>query len=696
MKEIFIKGNCRNVSNITALGDAVLSIGQFSNAESAIGIKEGIIISTGAIELALGPNIEDEAGFPFELVSNDPDLSQLATDELYDVTGIEFDFVPLDARVTFRYVFASEEYCEFVGTSFNDVFGFFVSGPGINGDFNDDAINVATLFTTGENVSINNVNHLSNELFYVSNVTTIDAEKCEIDHDPTFQELIEYDGFTVPLVASFEVIPCETYRIRLTLGDVGDAYLDSAVFLEANSFDLGEKTQLRAEVLGRDEPVAYEGCADGQFVFTRSSLNRINEDCTVEFMISPESEATNGIDFVEIPLSVTIPAGDTSFVLPITVLEDNIPEGPETLKLAFEYDCDCIDPVFSELTISEATGFSVSFGEIVVCPGQTFSISPEVAGGVPPLTFRWATGATTDTLTGSLSAPTQYTVTVTDFCGNADTAVANIGVQNTPSAILAGTYDLCETATTGIPVVLEGNPPWVIGYSIDGAEQALVEDIQTTPFYLNTPTEGTYLLTTFNDAYCSGNPDGSATVAYGNFRVEAEAVAPSCASRMDGSIVINELEAIAPFSIQWSVPTQDDYLIDKLGEGVYVLQITDGNNCQYERVFDLRADTDDVEDCLRYYIPNVFSPNNDGINDVFSIFVDEFSGLETIVSFQVYSRWGALLFEQNDFTTTNGNMAWRGDSDGKPLDVGVYVYKIVMAFEDGSTLLVSGDVTLLR
>ncbi|MEL7219995.1 MAG: choice-of-anchor L domain-containing protein [Bacteroidota bacterium] len=293
-------------------------------------------------------NINNESSFPFNVESDDTDLSQVATASLFDATGIEFDFVPLDDKVTFRYVFASEEYCEFVGTTFNNVFGFFVSGPGINGPFDNNAINVATITTlnaTTETVSINNINHLSNETFYVSNITTTDAQNCEISYVATFQDLIDYDGFTIALTTSFQVIPCEIYHIRLVIGDVGDANLDSAVFLESKSFDLGEPSTIRAEVPGSSVPIAYEGCVDGQFVFSRSAASNINEALTIDYSISPESEAINGIDFLEIPLSITIPAGDTSVILPILIIEDNITEGPEKLKLELTYDCDCIDPV---------------------------------------------------------------------------------------------------------------------------------------------------------------------------------------------------------------------------------------------------------------------------------------------------------------------------------------------------------------
>jgi len=258
IKNVFIKGNCRNVSNISAIGDEIVSIGQFENGGEIININDGIILTTGDIALAEGPNNDNEATLSLGTVSTDSDLSELATDSLFDATGIEFDFVPIGNRVTFRYVFASEEYCEFVGTAFNDVFGFFVSGPGINGEFDNNAINVAIVPETDDVVSINTINHLDNNNFYVNNATNIDAESCDIDFVALFADFIEYDGFTVPLTASFEVIPCETYHIRLIISDVGDDRLDSAVFLETNSFDLGEPVSVRAEVPGSSEPISDE------------------------------------------------------------------------------------------------------------------------------------------------------------------------------------------------------------------------------------------------------------------------------------------------------------------------------------------------------------------------------------------------------------------------------------------------------
>ena len=124
VKEIFIKGDCKNVSNIEASGELV-SFGEFENAGNAIGFPDGIILSTGDVKLAEGPNESVETTASFANNTRDNDLAVIATNQLFDVTVLEFDFVPLADEVSFQYVFASEEYCEFVGTIFNDVFGFF-------------------------------------------------------------------------------------------------------------------------------------------------------------------------------------------------------------------------------------------------------------------------------------------------------------------------------------------------------------------------------------------------------------------------------------------------------------------------------------------------------------------------------------------------------------------------------------------
>ena len=89
-------------------------------------------------------------------------------------------------------------------------------------------------------------------------------------------------------------------------------------------------------------------------------------------------------------------------------------------------------------------------------------------------------------------------------------------------------------------------------------------------------------------------------------------------------------------------------------------------------------------------VPNVFSPNGDDNNDRFELFPTP--SIDEIISFRVFDRWGALIFE-----TTNINESWDGTYDGTPEPSGVYIYMIEFPCEvDGSIVVKSGDITLLR
>jgi PKD repeat protein len=187
-----------------------------------LGIERGLIIATGNVRIAEGPNDNPEANETSSCSTySDNSLEQLATSLVYDVAVLEFDFVPWDSVISFNYVFASEEYPEYVGEEFNDVFGFFVTGLNPDGGSYNNT-NMALVPGTGEVVSIHTVNNQYNAQYYVNNNSSA--------------AVIQYDGFTVPLCVSFKVVPLTQYHIKLGICNVGDYYVDSGVFLEANSF----------------------------------------------------------------------------------------------------------------------------------------------------------------------------------------------------------------------------------------------------------------------------------------------------------------------------------------------------------------------------------------------------------------------------------------------------------------------------
>lgn len=197
--------------------------GLFTNAESSgFGIDEGIILSCGLATNILGPN--NSSGISYgNGQPGDSDLNTLIPGYFTrDASVLEFDFVADFNSITFTYVFGSDEYLEYVNSSFNDVFGFFLDGQ-----------NVAKIPNSTDPVSINMINHLSHTNYFVNN---------DIHHGPgmgfppstTYNT--EADGFTTTLSVSAAVTPGQTHHIRLAIADAGDSALDSWVLIKAGSF----------------------------------------------------------------------------------------------------------------------------------------------------------------------------------------------------------------------------------------------------------------------------------------------------------------------------------------------------------------------------------------------------------------------------------------------------------------------------
>lgn len=198
-------------------------IGKFETGSTPtnIGIESGLILSSGGVSVAVGPNNTNEIMVPSTCEAYyDEDLAHIASGTTTDVAVLEFDFVPWDNTLTFSFVFGSEEYMEWVGWDYNDVFGFFVDGINPAGGFYEHQ-NMALIPGTTEVVSIDNVNLNHNAEYYIDN---------------TGGATIQFDGFTTVIEVSFNVVPMSTYHIKMAICDVGDEFADSGVFLEAHSF----------------------------------------------------------------------------------------------------------------------------------------------------------------------------------------------------------------------------------------------------------------------------------------------------------------------------------------------------------------------------------------------------------------------------------------------------------------------------
>ena len=122
------------ISNVGFSGD-ILQRGSFENNDGNLTISSGIVLSSGNIEELTGPNDEGGATGPITGVGGNDDLTALAEINTNDAAVLQFDFVATGDSLFFNYSFGSEEYNEYVCANYNDVFGLFLSGPGIRRRF---------------------------------------------------------------------------------------------------------------------------------------------------------------------------------------------------------------------------------------------------------------------------------------------------------------------------------------------------------------------------------------------------------------------------------------------------------------------------------------------------------------------------------------------------------------------------------
>lgn len=694
VKDIFLKSGCKNVYNINPINNG-LSLGYFQDDSFIFGFGEGVIISSGDVELAEGPNGELESTFAYAQQSDDPDLNVFAPGSIFDVGGIEFDFVPVGNKVTFEYAFGSEEYCEFVGSEFNDVFGFFVSGPGINGPFSNNAINVALVPGTNDFVAINSINHVTNSNLYIKNELFEETDECDIPFDPAYPEEIEYDGMTEQLTATIDVIPCETYHIRLLVADVGDDILDSGVFLGAKTFDLSGDVRITPRSVGSNEPVAVEGCRNGEFLIER--LGGGNQDEVVYFNISANSTATSGIDYIPFPDSIIIPAGQNGVVLTVEILDDLIAEPDETIIIEITYPCDCIEPLSETLFIRDKLPFETTPAEVQVCANEEFSMTPNLMNGLSPFTYLWENGSTTNSISATVQTNTDFYVTVTDFCNDTIVALINAIIQPRPEAFISGDSILCNGVDQFLEINMGGSPPWAFQYILNGVVEDVVQNTFENPYLLPVSEIGIYELGIFTDGNCTGIASGQVVVTEAE-GIVYETTPTSCFDENDGTITWSLANGNTPINIFWSPSVNNNLMPTDLSAGEYNLIAIDGNGCEYEAFINIPVEPNLNSNCQPYnlYIPNSFSPNDDGANDDFRLYVPPINNINLIKSIQIFNRWGGLVFKLSDFIPSSTMPLWDGIFKGKEMDGGVYAWQIILLLENEEEVVLSGDVVLIK
>lgn len=709
--------------------------GTFSTGTAYLPLDSGIILSSGLITTAVGPNNETGAGTDLFL-PGDADLNALpAVSSTNDACVLEFDVEVIADTLSFNYIFASEEYLEFVGTLYNDAFAFFISGPGFTMP-----TNIAIIPGTIIPVTINNVNPSSFSEFYVDNG---DGFTAPFSTDPGY---MQYDGSTVVLEARAVVIPCEVYHLKLVVADEFDGILDSGVFIEAGSLSSSGVSLSSTTSVGFGFDNAIEGCVDGLITFTRTAVT--DSALVVNFEVG--GTATNGLDYTAVSSSIVIPPTVASADLVIAPIVDALPEGLESVTIYLLSECSGVRLDSVTLFIQDEILLDIEVpADTFLCPGASLEL-PAVGG----LGYTWTPAESLDDATSASpiatpAATTTYTVTTTlGTCtdsesvtiGVVDTIVASAGpdvilcygdlvnlagsggltyqwepasglsdpsVANpvaSPEAStlytltatdIAGCTDTDEVLVTVNPLpVVSAKPDTLVcpgsmvqlaasgGVSYAWSPTEGLSD-PTSPFPSYTANEAASFVAVVTDA------NGCSDTASASIGVEPF---PSVEAGTDTLVFLGEsvtLIGSGSGELQWLPPTglSDPGAAEPMASPVnttwYYLTSTSPIGCQSIDSVLLTVIFDPIVE-----FPNAFSPNGDGLNDFFSVIV---RGPVSVEAYRVYNRWGEIVFESN-----SPESGWDGTYRGKTQETGTYVFHFLGLDPNGVGIERHGTLHLVR
>jgi len=402
--------NCFEISNAVVSGHPQ-SRGFFSNGQSSIGIDEGLVLATGSVNILPGPNTVSNGSGGFGTnTPNDPDLGKLTPVDQFDLALAEFDVIPIGNTLEFEYVLGSEEYCEYiVAPEYHDPLGIFISGPGISG-----SVNIATV--PGESVPINiaQINHNTRSQYFVNNNNVGPCSNIEA-HSPGDCQL---DGWTKAMKASIQVIPGQTYHVKIALADIGDALHITAAFFKPQP--PAEPTPVYIEKPNHFGPIVLlEACNSNKVRFRRAANSPDSTPITIRLLVS--GSAIPGVDYSPLAQEYVIPAGQNFLDVQVDVFPNSFYNPEKTIVVQLLNTCSSAADTFF---VRDYPAMSLNLPDMVLKTGEIIELTPALFGGVAPCTFLWNTNDTSTIL--FVTQPGMYTVTVSDACGNSVVASSEI------------------------------------------------------------------------------------------------------------------------------------------------------------------------------------------------------------------------------------------------------------------------------
>ncbi len=671
------------IANISCPQGGVGSF-RLAAANPELGLGKGLILSTGLASSAIGPNKKEDTGTDM-VGPGDADLDQISIKQglnqaSKDACIVEFDVFATSEELRFEYIFASEEYPEWVNTSYNDIFAFLISGPGIVGDpMLGGALNIATLPNTSQIIQVNSVSPNTNWPYYRPN--------------PVGSQLFEYDGLSSDslgkkktLTARAKVIPCNTYRLKLAIADRTDGKYDSAVFIA----DINGGTPVINTDFTGGINFLREGCsaAEQKIVFTQpDALTK-----ETKFYVKTAGTATRNSDYTTtLPDSIVFAPGETTKTYTFSQLIDNIKENTETIVVYLSNNFGCGTVILDSLVIELRDLVVVDIegkDSINVCQDIDYQLK---AIGADSYSWSPANGLNNPNIASPILKAQQTgwlkVVGTTDGCTAIDSIYVTVHKPDI-SLTIVGKDKICLGESAQLK--LEYSPSnWPVLWSPTNG----LSNTNT-----NMPVAMPAVSTTYEASLSFDNCEVSDSV-----RVTVNPtvlVEPIKASPADGSELCEGMSILlstktnppgAPLNwylngIQIAGQNLDSLKLKATGDSVllhYSVKATNNFGCA--------INPDSISYLVKrcFILPNAFTPNGDGVNDSFGLV--DFGGDFEVELFKVYDRWGQLAF-----FGLPGEKRWDGQTNGSPSPPDVYTYVIQVIYADGEERMVTGTVMLLR
>ncbi len=756
-----------------------LASADFEVVASNLGLDSGIALTTGtAVTTGVNQGINGPASGPSanNQVAGDADLTLLCNKPTFDACILDFDFITIGDTVKFNYVFGSSEYPSFTCSNFNDVFGFFISGPGIAGPYSNGAKNIAlvpgsttcpvgvsTIYCPNNPGCCNTTNTNCYNLTPGCGAFNAVNNTCAYFVCNAGGASVNYQGFTTVLQAVSEVVPCSTYHMKLAISDASDGILDSGVFLEAGSFssnvvDIKLNTGLAT---ANGDPYIIEGCDTAIIDLKRKVvLGSVGAD-TINFLI--QGTAQNGIDYNQFQdtLIFTNNIADTVRSISLYAFNDNLAEGTEFIKIYVQSGCSQTITDSLIIEIRDSISFDLVTGDTSICFGDTVLMA---GSSDPGIDINWSPTADVANpnqintiITPSTIGTQAYTVTGTYRSCSPTSRTVVVNTDPNPIITPLPDIDICENEQVQINAQVA--PPFA--YNINWVSTSgLTNTAGYNPTFNGTVTQDIVLNITSPNAACaatdtftanvwpyavgdmiddtitcSGDPlELWATSSTGQFLWSPSALlsCSTCSNPITSTFGAQVYQVIlvedhgcndtlssiidiqTPFNLvlhnnDTTIYYGDEVQLNASGAYFYIwepnrfLSFSAVNNPVASPKEDITYVVTGLglyKGCPQYdsvrikviiqdvFVPNAFSPNGDGLNDIIKIWARKNINAQ---EFRIYNRWGQQVFYTNDISR-----GWDGRFNGVEQGAGTYYYLIRVAYPDGRAQMLKGDITLLR